>query len=545
LSSQTAQHTRPRRRRRRGTGKGGGAAQQQLPRPHHPPAERPSAPHDVTPIEFSALPIHATLRHALEERGFERTTPIQSAVLPFALAGEDVIGCAQTGTGKTAAFVLPILHRLLAADEREHVKGPRGYTRVLILAPTRELAVQIDDEIQGFAYHTGLSSAPIYGGVHMSPQDQALRAGVDIVVATPGRLLDHMRGDGPKFDRIETFVLDEADRMMDMGFWPDVRRIAQALPKSGLQTMLFSATMPDEIMTFAHELAAHAHYVQIGSTGAPAKTISHRAHIVPAHDKLEYLIRFLKKEAHGPVLVFARTMWSFADDTDPGTTLMTIPRAGGEPEELLTLAPPSPMIVGGSMAWLEDGSILVPIWKADLSDGQNGIWRVTPTGGIRRVVDGTENGDVPAPTIAAVSGDGTGASVTSLLNQSQRGARDNVFFLIDLEGGEVMAWEDLLGVDAAAGDGFIYAPPAFSPDDLSVAFVTVTRDGELTVAIADDVGTSQPIYTYPDEPGPSFPPGDVEMHIDWATNDTMLVLTHKGAVLLTVERSGDATPVAG
>jgi len=247
----------------------------------------------------------------------------------------------------------------------------------------------------------------------------------------------------------------------------------------------------------------------------------------------------------GQELVFARTMWSFADDTDPGTTLMTIPRAGGEPEELLTLAPPSPMIVGGSMAWLEDGSILVPIWKADLSDGQNGIWRVTPTGGIRRVVDGTENGDVPAPTIAAVSGDGTGASVTSLLNQSQRGARDNVFFLIDLEGGEVMAWEDLLGADAAAGDGFIYAPPAFSPDDLSVAFVTVTRDGELTVAIADDVGTSQPIYTYPDEPGPSFPPGDVEMHIDWATNDTMLVLTHKGAVLLTVERSGDGRGVAG
>ena len=228
-------------------------------------------------------------------------------MIPFALKGEDVIGCAQTGTGKTAAFVLPILHRLLASDAADGTTAPRGYTRVLILAPTRELAVQIDDEIQGFAYYTGLSSAPIYGGVHMSPQDQALRAGVDIVVATPGRLLDHMRGDGPKFEKIEAFVLDEADRMMDMGFWPDVRRIADKLPKAGLQTMLFSATLPDEVMKFAHELAADAHYVQVGSTGSPAKTITHVAHIVPSAEKVDYLTKFLKKEAHGPILVFART----------------------------------------------------------------------------------------------------------------------------------------------------------------------------------------------------------------------------------------------
>ena len=303
------QHTRPRRRRRggAGSGSGSGSAHPSAQQPQHAPVERASAPHDITPIDFSELPIHATLRHALAERGFERTTPIQSAVLPFALRGEDVIGCAQTGTGKTAAFVLPILHRLLASDKTDATTAARGYTRVLILAPTRELAVQIDDEIQGFAYHTGLSSAAIYGGVHMSPQDQALRAGVDIVVATPVRLLDHMRGDGPKFDKIEAFVLDEADRMMDMGFWPDVRRIASALPKTGLQTMLFSATMPEEIMKFAHELAANAHYVQVGSTGSPAKTITHVAHIVPNSEKLDYLISFLKKESHGPVLVFART----------------------------------------------------------------------------------------------------------------------------------------------------------------------------------------------------------------------------------------------
>ena len=310
MNSEKVAPGRPR-RRRRGARRGNRPAGAPHTEPHasvpSPAVERPSTPHDITPIEFSTLPIHETLRHALEERGFERTTPIQSAVLPFALSGDDVIGCAQTGTGKTAAFVLPLLHRLLAADAADGITGPRGYTRVLILAPTRELAVQIDDEIQGFAYHTGLSSAAVYGGVHMSPQDIALRAGVDIVVATPGRLLDHMRGDAPKFDRLEAFVLDEADRMMDMGFWPDVRRIASALPKTGLQTMLFSATMPDEIMKFAHELAPDAHYVQVGSSGAPAKTITHLAHFVPANEKIEYLTKFLKTEAHGPVLVFART----------------------------------------------------------------------------------------------------------------------------------------------------------------------------------------------------------------------------------------------
>jgi ATP-dependent RNA helicase RhlE len=300
------QHPRPRRRRRRGSEDGPKHRPSPQPQQQHPTPERTSAPHDVAPIEFAALPIHATLRHALEERGFERTTPIQSAVIPFGIAGEDVIGCAQTGTGKTAAFVLPLLHRLLASDAADGTTEPRGYTRVLILAPTRELAVQIDDEIQGFAYYTGLSSAAIYGGVHMSPQDIALRAGVDIVVATPGRLLDHMRGDAPRFDRIEAFVLDEADRMMDMGFWPDVRRIADKLPKTGLQTMLFSATLPDEVMTFAHELAPHAHYVKVGPSGSP-KTITHVAHILPSSEKVDYLTKFLRKQSHGPVLVFART----------------------------------------------------------------------------------------------------------------------------------------------------------------------------------------------------------------------------------------------
>ena len=146
-------------------------------------------------------------------RGFESTTPIQSAVIPIALGGDDVIGCADTGTGKTAAFLLPILNRLLKA--RAANPSDVGFTRVLILAPTRELCVQIEDDVQGFTYHTDLTSIAVYGGVGMDPQERALRAGVDIVVATPGRLMDHQRNGAVNFHRVETLVLDEADRMID------------------------------------------------------------------------------------------------------------------------------------------------------------------------------------------------------------------------------------------------------------------------------------------------------------------------------------------
>ena len=190
-------------------------------------------------------------------RGFEKTTPIQSAVIPIALGGHDVIGCADTGTGKTVAFVLPILHRLLKS--RAERPGEKGYTRVLILAPTRELCVQIEDDVQGFTYHTDLTSVAVYGGVEMGAQERALKSGVDIVVATPGRLMDHQRNGAVDFGRVDTFVLDEADRMMDMGFWPDVRRIAQTLPPpDARQTLLFSATMPDEVMRMLDEVVRDA-----------------------------------------------------------------------------------------------------------------------------------------------------------------------------------------------------------------------------------------------------------------------------------------------
>jgi ATP-dependent RNA helicase RhlE len=257
-------------------------------------------------LPFKDLVTDIDLLDALDQRGYERTTPIQSAVLPYALQGKDVIGCAETGTGKTAAYLLPILSRLLR-ENREGYRAPSGVTRALILAPTRELATQIDDEVQGFAYHSPVSSVAVYGGVPMEPQERALKAGVDIVVATPGRLLDHMRSKVGDFSKLEVFVLDEADRMMDMGFWPDVRRIAEAMPSStNRQTMLFSATMPEEVMRFADTLAPNAVFVQVGSRRGPAQTISHEGRILPSREKAAFLAKYLRR-AHEPAIVFVNT----------------------------------------------------------------------------------------------------------------------------------------------------------------------------------------------------------------------------------------------
>jgi len=238
-------------------------------------------------------------------RGFSATTPIQSAVIPIVMGGDDLIGCAETGTGKTAAFLLPILNRMLKA--RAAAPDERGFTRVLILAPTRELCVQIEDDVEGFTYHTDLTSIAVYGGVPMDAQERALKSGVDIVVATPGRLMDHMRGGAVGFDKLDTLVLDEADRMMDMGFWPDVRRIVNALPDSAArQTLLFSATMPEEVMVLADEVVCDPKLVQIGTAGGPAKSITHTIENVAAGQKAEWLAKFLRR-ADGPVLVFVRT----------------------------------------------------------------------------------------------------------------------------------------------------------------------------------------------------------------------------------------------
>ena len=272
-----------------------------------PIVDRPSAAFDPAPQPFKTLINEPALQDALEQRGFEVTTPIQSAVLPYALQGRDVIGCAETGTGKTAAYVLPVLARLIREDREAGPKRAHHATRALILAPTRELATQIDDEIQGFAYHAPVASAAVYGGVPMGPQERSLQAGVDIVVATPGRLLDHMRSNIGDFSKLEVFVLDEADRMMDMGFWPDVRKIAEALPPhQARQTMLFSATMPEEVMRFADALAPNAVFLQVGSRRGPAKTITHEARILPARDKAAYLAKYLRR-SHETSIVFVNT----------------------------------------------------------------------------------------------------------------------------------------------------------------------------------------------------------------------------------------------
>jgi ATP-dependent RNA helicase RhlE len=257
---------------------------------------------DVAPRRFTDLISVPALLMGVEDRRFEHTTPIQSAVFDTVAAGHDLVACAETGTGKTAAFLLPLMQRLLQENrERE------GSARILVLAPTRELAVQIEDDVQGFGYHTSMRCAAVFGGVGMDMQEQALKAGVDIVVATPGRLMDHLRAGIAKFDGLEILVLDEADRMLDMGFWPDVKFIVSQLPTDrARQTLLFSATMPEEVMGFALEIMREPKLVQIGSRNAPAATITHKAELVGRHEKTAWLARFLRR-ASGPTLVFSAT----------------------------------------------------------------------------------------------------------------------------------------------------------------------------------------------------------------------------------------------
>jgi ATP-dependent RNA helicase RhlE len=311
LSSHTTQsHTSRRRRGRRTSVRGNapranGTRTQTAQTVRPAPVVRQQADYDPRPVAFETLGLEPALIEGVRVRGFNASTPIQSAVIPIVMDGSDLIGCADTGTGKTAAFLLPILNRMLKA--RAAAPEERGFTRVLILAPTRELCGQIEDDVQGFTYHTDLTSVAVYGGVPMDAQERALKSGVDIVVATPGRLMDHMRNGAVAFAKLDTLVLDEADRMMDMGFWPDVRRIVNALPDAAArQTLLFSATMPDEVMTLADEVVRDAKFVQIGSAGGPAKSITHTVENVPAGQKAEWLAKFLRR-TDGPVLVFVRT----------------------------------------------------------------------------------------------------------------------------------------------------------------------------------------------------------------------------------------------
>ena len=254
-------------------------------------------------MPFDTLDLHPAVVGGVASRGYSLTTPIQGQVIPVARRGGDLIACAETGTGKTAAFVLPILDRLIRRNEAGGAASQR--TSVLVLAPTRELAVQVDDDITGFAYHSTIKSAVVCGGLPSDPQERALRAGVDIVVATPGRLMDHMRSGVCDFSALEVLVLDEADRMLDMGFWPDIQRIVEALPRER-QTMLLSATIAGEVVTLANavvrdpELIGHPRATQI------APSIAHAIEEVPTARKSEWVGEFLRRE-QGPVLVFVRT----------------------------------------------------------------------------------------------------------------------------------------------------------------------------------------------------------------------------------------------
>jgi ATP-dependent RNA helicase RhlE len=278
-------------------------------RSHPQPVVRPEpsvlayepSPFDPAPIPFDKLSLDDRLLSGIRDLGWKETRPVQSGVIPLALAGGDVIACAETGTGKTAAFLVPILQRFLNEPPPQ---PPR--TRALVLAPTRELAVQIEDQVQGLTYHTTVSSIAVFGGVPMDQQEFALRAGVDIVVATPGRLMDHMRHESVDYSGLEILVLDEADRMLDMGFWPDVQRILSALPAKR-QTLLFSATMPGEVLKLTQEFLHTPSYVQVGRRGGPAQTISHNVQTVAAGEKTQWLARWLREEATGPVLIFCRT----------------------------------------------------------------------------------------------------------------------------------------------------------------------------------------------------------------------------------------------
>jgi ATP-dependent RNA helicase RhlE len=249
-------------------------------------------------MTFSTLDLHPTLLRGVADLGFTEPTPIQRDGLPPALAGRDVLACAMTGSGKTAAFALPILQRLLP--------GRRGATRALVLAPTRELAAQIVAHFNDLARHTPLRAAAIYGGVGMEPQERALRRGVDVIVACPGRLLDHLRHPYARLGQLEVLVLDEADRMLDMGFLPDIRRVLKHLPPVA-QTLLFSATLPPAIVALARELQRDPVRLDVERPAAPATGVRHAIYPVRQDLKSALLLELLRSDSIGNALVFTRT----------------------------------------------------------------------------------------------------------------------------------------------------------------------------------------------------------------------------------------------
>jgi len=248
-------------------------------------------------MEFTQFNLHPTVAAGVTAAGYITPTPIQAQAIPTVMEGRDVMGLAQTGTGKTAAFALPILHRL--------AQGERGRVRTLIIAPTRELAEQINESFITLGRQTRLRSVTVYGGVNVNPQVQKLKAGAEIVVACPGRLLDHMSQGTIDLSHLEVLVLDEADQMFDMGFLPDIRRILKQLPPKR-QTLLFSATMPPDIRTLAHDILRDPVTVQVGNV-APPVTVTHALYPVEQHLKTPLLLELLRHTDTESVLIFTRT----------------------------------------------------------------------------------------------------------------------------------------------------------------------------------------------------------------------------------------------
>ncbi|MFL5580869.1 MAG: DEAD/DEAH box helicase, partial [Gemmatimonadaceae bacterium] len=252
---------------------------------------------DQAPPSFAELGLAPDVLRAIDDAGYTTPTPIQAAAIPLALRGRDLIGLAQTGTGKTAAFTLPIVHRLLG--------GPRR-TRALILTPTRELCGQVEESFAKYGRYSGLDVVAVYGGVAYETQTDALRRGVDVVVATPGRLLDHLEKQNVVFDELEVLVLDEADRMLDMGFLPDIRRVLKHLPPVQ-QTMMFSATVPAPIRELAHQLLKNPVSLNVERQPLPATGIEQAIFPVRQDLKAALLVELLRRDAIGNAIVFTRT----------------------------------------------------------------------------------------------------------------------------------------------------------------------------------------------------------------------------------------------
>ena len=248
-------------------------------------------------ITFDDLGLAPEILEAVKDAGYERPTPIQAEAIPLALKGRDLIGLAQTGTGKTAAFTLPILDRLIG--------GPRR-TRALVLTPTRELAMQVDESVRKYANSAEIDVAAVFGGVPLDPQEKKLRKGVDIVVATPGRLIDHLERQNVVFDDLEILVLDEADRMLDMGFAPQINKIVAQIP-SYRQTLLFSATMPPEVEALARKYLRKPIVIQIGRRSGASNMVTHAVYPVPRERKGALLVELLRDVKSETVLVFTRT----------------------------------------------------------------------------------------------------------------------------------------------------------------------------------------------------------------------------------------------